>query len=94
MCVVNGNTQNLGISLFELAEAMVESDQFTWSDEGKILRVEEKHNVLSLKVSKGDFLDGTIRRYRGGGKIRGRFVNEDRHFLIGLVLRKYGDADL
>jgi len=26
LCVVNGNAQDLGISLFELAEAMIESD--------------------------------------------------------------------
>ena len=84
----------MGISLFELAEAMIESDEFAWSDEGKILRIEEKHNMLSLEVRKADFLYGTIAHYCSGGKIRGRFINEDRHCLVSWLIRKYENNDL
>ncbi len=85
LCVVNGNTQNLGISLFELAKAMVESDEFAWSDECEVFRIKEKHNMLSLVVRKADFLDGPITHHCGGGKIRGRFIYEDRHYFCCLL---------
>jgi len=50
--------------------------------------------MLSLEVRKADFLDRTIAHYCGGGKIRSRFINEDRHYSVSWLIRKYVNHDL
>jgi len=69
----------LGATLFELAEAMVESDQFRRSDKSEIFWVEEEDNMLAAVIGKLDLLHRAIGHHGLRGEVWGWLVDEYGH---------------
>jgi len=84
LCIVNGNTQNLGASLFELTKAVVKSDEFRRSDKGKIFGVKEKNYILTFVIRKRNFLCCAIGHHCSCSEIWSWLVHEYRHAFPGL----------
>ena len=57
---IDTGPNQLCTNLLEFGCSIAERDDFSRADEGPVQRIEEEHNVLSLKIAECNFLDSTV----------------------------------
>jgi hypothetical protein len=76
---VDRNADDFDAQVIEFFDSVGESDNFGWANEGKVQRVEEQQDVLSLELAEGQRTERSVFHNSIGGEIWSGFGDENCH---------------